>query len=227
MMGITEESLRFLEENHRRNDREWFSQHKERYKELVEAPMLALAENLGPVMLTMDPSIEIRPRKTLCRIWRDTRFSKDKTLFKRSVWITFRREKGLSHPVYFFEFSQDFHRYGCGYYETPAAVMACVREHILDGDEKFKKAQKTLKKLSHFKIEGDVYKRPQYPDQRAELREWLERKSITVMHTNSDQSLLFSEDLAGILAEAFIGLGPVYDFLAHCHAKAMKKQWHA
>lgn len=225
-MILTEEALRFLDDNHKRNDKQWYAQNRERYKTLVEAPMLALAEDLGPVMMTLDSSLEITPRRTMCRIWRDTRFSKDKTLFKKSVWITFRREKGLSHPVYFFEFSPDFHRYGCGYYETPTAVMSCMREHILEGGERFRKAQKAMKKLPHFVIEGDVYKRPQYPDQPQALRDWLERKSITVMHTASDQSLLFSDDLAGMLAEAFIQLGPVYDFLTHCHVTAMKKTFH-
>lgn len=225
-MTFTEKSLLFLSENHKRNDREWFAKNREDYKNFVEAPMLALAEFLGPVMLSLDSSLEISPKRTLCRIWRDTRFSKDKTLFKKSVWITFRREKGLSHPVYFFEFSPDFHRYGCGYYETPAPVMAGIRERILEKDARFQKAQKTLQKLSYFSIEGDLYKRPQFADQPEALRNWLERKSITLMHTSEDQSILLSEDLPGILAEAFINLSPVYDFLTRCHADVMKREFH-
>ena len=223
-MAITEKSLLFLDENHRRNDRDWFAEHKGRYKELVETPMLALAEALGPTVHGIDPTLETDPRRTLSRIWRDTRFSRDKTFFKKSVWLTFQREKGLSHPVFFFEFNSDMHRYGCGYYATPAVIMAYMRDRILEGDARFAKAREALEALPQFSVEGDVYKRPKFPDHPQELRQWLERKSVTAMRTSADRAALFAENLADVVADAFEKLAPVYAFLTYCHVEALKEQ---
>lgn len=223
-MGITEKALAFLDENHRRNDREWYANNKEHYKTLVEAPMLALSEALGPTIHGIDPSLETEPRRTLSRIWRDTRFARDKSFFKKSVWITFQREKGLSHPVYFFEFCPDFHRYGCGYYATPAVVMAHIREQVLAKGPLFRKAQSALEQVPQFGIEGDSYKRPRYVEQAPELRAWLERKSVTAMYTSQNRIELFSENLAQVLSDSFVKLAPLYAFLRHCHTEALKTQ---
>lgn len=223
-MPITEKTLLFLDENHHRNDREWFHEHKKHFQELVEAPLLSLSEALGPTIHSIDSSLETRSRRTLSRIWKDTRFSKDKTIFKKSVWITFQREKGLSHPVYFFEISSQMHRYGCGYYSTPAVVMSFIRQQIVENKPLFLAAQQAMEAVPHFKVEGDLYKRAKYPEYPAEKREWLERKSITVMHTSEDHSALFSPDLATTVSGDFLQLAPVYDFLTHCHTEALKEQ---
>ena len=222
-MTISEKALLFLDENHRQNDKQWFTDHKEDYRRLVEAPMLELAASLGPTLLAVDPALEIDPRRTISRIWRDTRFSRDKSLFKRSVWISFKKEKGLSHPVYFFEFTPDFHRYGCGYYDTPANVMEFIRREILANSSRFHKARDSLKKLPHFSLEGDSYKRPKYADQPAELRQWLNLKSVTAMYTSQDQSFLCSDLLVGTVRDAFEKLVPFYEFLRDCHGDAMNE----
>jgi len=222
-MPITENAIRFLNENHRINDREWFVAHREQYRELVEKPMLDIARALGPLISDIDPAMETRPRRTLSRIWRDVRFSKDKSLFKKSVWITFHREKGLSHPVYFFEFCGDFHRYGCGYYATPPVVMARIRQEVLAGGKLFRAAQAAMGSLPGFGIEGECYKRPKYQNQPEELREWLERRSVTALYTSQNRSGLFAGNLPEVLADAFIKLAPVYKFMTHCHVEAMKE----
>lgn len=220
-MPINEKTLLFLDENVRRNDRDWFAAHKEQYRELVETPMLAIAEALGPTISGIDPILEVEPRRTLSRIRRDTRFSRDKSLFRNSVWIAFRKEKGLSHPVFFFEFCPDFHRLGCGYYATPPKVMECIRQRILAGDPGFQRAQTALAALPHFAIDGDMYKRRKYADQPPELQAWLERKTVTAMHTCTDRSLLFAESLTQTLADTFAQLAPVYQFFVACHVEAM------
>lgn len=221
-MSISEKALQFLDENARRNDRDWFTAHKEQYRELVEAPMLTVAEALGPTISAIDPMLEVEPRRTLSRIRRDTRFARDKSLFRNSVWIAFKKESGLSHPVFFFEVCPDFHRYGCGYYATPAKVMDCIRHRILAGDPAFQQAQAALTALPHFSIDGEQYKRPKYANHPPELRAWLERKSVTAMHTSTDRSLLFAENLTQTLADTFAQLAPVYQFLVACHIEAMQ-----
>lgn len=219
-MPFTETSLRFLDENHRRNNRDWFLEHKSEYEEHVRAPMLELAEAVVPVLIAIDPLLVLEPKRALCRIHRDTRFSRDKTMFKRASWFVFQRSKGMVHPVWFFEFTPDFHRYGCGYYATSPKVMERIRELVLAGDKRYRDAQKTLDSLRGFSLEGERYKRPHFPDAPEAQRDWLERKSITVMHTSHETRRLFSSTLVKTVKNSFAKLAPVYSFLIHAHETA-------
>lgn len=219
-MAFSRKSLRFLIENHERNSREWFTQHRAEYEAHVRGPLLELAQALIPTMLKIDPLLMLEPRRAVCRIYRDTRFSRDKTLFKRASWFVFQRSKGMVHPVWFFEFTPDFHHYGCGYYATPPKIMGRVRELVLAGDRRYREAQKALDSLPDFSLEGDLYKRPRHPEATDKQRDWLERKSITALHYSRDAKELFAEDLAARVAEAYRKLAPVYAFLMFAHESA-------
>ena len=219
-MVFSENSLRFLDENHRRNNRDWFIAHKEEYEEHVRRPMLELAGALIPTLLRIDPLLVLEPRRAVCRIYRDTRFSRDKTMFKRASWFVFQRSRGMVHPVWFFEFTPDFHHFGCGYYSAPPRVMARVRELVLAGDRRYHEAQAALDAASGFTLEGDLYRRPRHPDAPSQQRDWLERKSVTALSFSRDTSRLFSKNLASRLAAAFRGIAPVYSFLMHAHESA-------
>ncbi len=190
--------------------------------------MLEFAHSLIPTLVQIDPLLILDPKRAVCRIYRDTRFSRDKTMFKRASWFVFQRSKGMVHPVWFFEFTPDFHHYGCGYYSTPPKVMERIRELVLAGDKRYLEAQKALDGLRNFSLEGDLYKRPHYPDASKKERDWLERRSITALHYSEDRKKLFSKNLATTLKQAFRKLAPVYSFLIDAHetaeSKAMPKQ---
>ncbi|NLC23200.1 MAG: DUF2461 domain-containing protein [Oxalobacter sp.] len=98
-MAFTGKSLGFLEENHQRNDRAWFKAHKSDYIDYVQPPMRELAEDLLPMVVQIDPRLERAPKRTLSRIYRDTRFSRDKSLFKRGSWLVFQLGKGMAGPI--------------------------------------------------------------------------------------------------------------------------------
>lgn len=223
-MAFSEKSLRFIAENHKRNSREWFVRHRAEYEKHVREPMLELAQALIPTMLKIDPLLILDPKRAVCRIYRDTRFSRDKTMFKRASWFVFQRSKGMVHPVWFFEFTPDFHHYGCGYYATPPKIMEQVRKLVLSGDRRYREAQKALDGLRAFSLEGDFYKRPHYPGASEKERGWLERRSVTALHFSSDTRPLFSKNLVRRLSDAFLGLAPVYSFLIHAHESAMAKK---
>lgn len=223
-MAFSEKSLHFLHENHRQNKREWFAEHRAEYEEHVKEPMLELAQALIPTMLKIDPVLILEPKRAVCRIYRDTRFSRDKTMFKRASWFVFQRSKGMVHPVWFFEFTPDFHHYGCGYYTTPPRIMERVRELVLAGDKRYREAQEALDGLADFSLDGDLYKRPHYPGAAEKQRDWLERRSITALSFSRDTKRLFSKKLASRLADAFLRLAPVYSFLMHAHESAEPEQ---
>lgn len=102
-----------------RDSKSWFEEHRADYERLVLLPMRALVEDLTSTMLGIDPELTVDPavNKTISRIYRDTRFSRDRLLFRSGMWITFMRKKkfweGL--PGFYFLFSPQDFCIGVGY----------------------------------------------------------------------------------------------------------------
>lgn len=86
---FTASTARFLRELKRHNDREWFGAHKDDYERDVRAPMVALVERLTEDLPAFAPDLVASPRVSLYRIYRDTRFSPDKSPFKTEIGAIF------------------------------------------------------------------------------------------------------------------------------------------
>ena len=183
---ITPKTLDFLFENRLKDSRQFFQANKAKYRELVVEPLIELSQQLADTMLEIDSKIICEPKKTLSRIYRDVRFSKDKTLYRDVMWIAFMRDKKLYNglPGYFFEFSPRGFRYGCGYYQASNESLNQIRELILSEDKSFKKALESYENQNVFSLEGDMYKRSRYPEQSESIRDWLDRKNFCFIHNS-------------------------------------------
>jgi uncharacterized protein (TIGR02453 family) len=83
------EGIKFLLQLKKNNNRDWFNKHKPEYEEFVKAPMLSLIATIKPKLENVAPEMEADPKKSMFRISRDTRFSKDKTPYKTHVAAVF------------------------------------------------------------------------------------------------------------------------------------------
>src|SRR5918993_1129422 len=86
---FTAETLRFLRALQRNNNRDWFRARQADYGRHVRGPMLALVESLARDFARFAPELDASPR-SIYRIYRDTRFSDDKTPLKTQVAASFR-----------------------------------------------------------------------------------------------------------------------------------------
>ena len=216
-MALNQQSLDFLFENRLQDSREWFLAHKKEYETLVKQPMTALSAAIGPRLLAVDDQLVIDPAvsKTVSRIRRDTRFTRDKSLYRDNLWIAYRRrEEGYPPPCLYFEvFSSGMFRYGCGYYHTTPAYMEILRRRVLAGAPDWQAAQRALDGAAEFSLTGERYKRPHYPDADPVKQNWLELREVSVSAEVHDLSLLFSDRLADAVAAGLLKLAPVYRFL--------------
>ncbi len=215
-MPITKETLDFLLENRLHDSRAWFEAHRADYERLVKRPMQDLCVALAPAAVAIDPLLITEPKigKCISRIFRDTRFSRDKSIFRDHMWCVFAREKkehGSTMGLYF-EISPAGFSYGCGYYQTPPPVVRAIRALILAGDRAFLDAQAAMRAAPQFALEGERYKRTRYPDQPEALREWLDRRSLSFNCDSADYPLLFSDRITQAVADGFAQLAPVYRF---------------
>ena len=206
-MPFSPSTIEFLVENKIQNSREWYKENKERYNKLLLEPFIELVDRLAPDMLKIDAQLITEPRvdRTLSRIYRDTRFSKDKSLYRDNMWFVFMREKKLYEglPAYYFDLTPQGFSYGMGYYTASASSMNSIRNLILAGSPAFKKAESAFRAQSIFGMEGDAYKKSRYPGQPDNIREWLDKKSISFNSYSDDTDLLFSDALASKLLEGF------------------------
>ena len=83
----------FLRELSQHNDREWFAANKPRFEREVKAPLLAFVEALAPHLARIDPQASCDARSVF-RIYRDTRFSADKSPYKTHIGAHFRHSLG-------------------------------------------------------------------------------------------------------------------------------------
>lgn len=223
--GFSRQTMDFLMENRARNSREWFAEHRSEYESCVLTPLRELVIALTPAMLKIDPLFTVEPKvnRTISRIYRDTRFSRDKSLYRDEMWITFMRNKkfweGL--PGYYFIFGPDIMSCGVGYYEASPDSMARFREMVLGGEKPFKTFLAAYRAQSRFRVSADRYKRSKYPKETPERREWLDLKNINFERGFTDPGILFSPSLAAVLEEDFVLLKPMYDFI--CAVEAGKR----
>ena len=224
MTAFSRKSLEFLIENRLNDSRNWFLEHHGQYEEWVLEPLRNLSQGLASAALSIDPEFITEPRvgKTLSRIRRDTRFTHDKSLYRDHMWVLFRRGKdqGSELPAIFIEISPQGLEYGCGFYCCSTSVMAAAREMILEGHPLYRKAKRALGRQDVFSLEGDFYKRPHYPDSTPADREWLERRNLLVRAHSTDETLIYSENLADLLSQDLALLKPIYQFLLEACRKA-------
>ena len=123
-MPVTPGFFDFLVENRLHDSKAWFEEHRKEYQRLVLEPLRGLVTEMTPVMLELDPQLVVQPAvgKTISRIFRDTRFSRDKSAFREHLWISFSRAKAERFqpvPELWFDLAPDGYSYGCGWYCPP------------------------------------------------------------------------------------------------------------
>ncbi len=216
-MPFTPQTLSFLFENRIHDSRDWFHAHCDGYRRHILAPLQELTALLTPAMLSIDPMLTTEPRvdRTISRIWRDTRFSRDKALYRDNMWIIFKRGKmhGTGMPGWYFEINQDGFEYGCGFNQASPVFLERMRQSIISGAPTASAALAAYHRQQGFRLEGECYRRPKYPGQPPALREWLERKELCLVQKSNDFPLLFFSQLHTRIETDFLRIAPVYHFL--------------
>jgi uncharacterized protein (TIGR02453 family) len=129
---FTDRTLRFLRSLKRNNRREWFNAHKDDYEAHVRQPMIATIERLAVDFLEFAPELSASPKSSLYRIYRDTRFSEDKTPYKTHVAAVFPTRGLPKHEGagLYFHIGCDEVWIGGGIYAPQTPQLVALREHI-------------------------------------------------------------------------------------------------
>ncbi|MEO1200567.1 MAG: DUF2461 domain-containing protein [Pseudomonadota bacterium] len=129
--------LAFLDDLSANNNRTWFEENKQRFKTDVQGQLVAIVEALAPKLADISPHIIADPRpngKTIFRIYRDVRFSKDKRPYKEHAACHFRHasEQDVHGPGFYFHIDREGIVLGAGVWAPPSDDLRAIRQHIVD-----------------------------------------------------------------------------------------------
>ena len=215
--GFSPESLGYFESLAANNNKVWFEGHRDDFDQYLMEPLKSLVSDLSGAMLAIDPELVVIPAvdKTISRIYRDTRFSRNKSPYKTCLWITFKRlsPDWKTAPCFFFEISADGYRYGMGFYSATKETMDSLRRFIEAKPAELRKIVAVFGKQDTFTLEGDRYKRPLNPALPDDLQRWHGRKNIYFICQRPVDGRIFTRGIYDDLREGFGVLKPLYELL--------------
>ena len=212
--SIKKETLDFLKQLAKNNNREWFNNNKDLYQKSLDN-IQAFLNGLLTKIVVFDKSVAgIEPKDCLFRIYRDTRFSKDKTPYKSlfGAWISDNDKAGKAGYYLHIEPGKSF--LAGGVYHPEAGRLKNVREEISFEADKFKKIinNKTFKE-NFGAISGDrLVTSPKGFAKDDPMMDYLKFKDMVVVHNINDK-VLISKDYPAYCIKIFKSMVPFNDFL--------------
>jgi uncharacterized protein (TIGR02453 family) len=146
-----EAGFKFLRSLKRHNERDWFNPRKPIYEAEIKAPMLALIAAINAAFEDFAPDFVRDPAKCMMRIYRDTRFSKDKLPYKdhAAAWWAKSGMEKTSGAGFYLDVSPTQLTIAAGCYMPEREQLLAIRRHLLDRHQQYRTllGNKTLKTL--------------------------------------------------------------------------------
>lgn len=141
--------FKFLKDLEKHNDRSWFQANKERYEADVKAPMLSFIGDFAGPLRKVSPHLVADPRPnggSMFRIYRDTRFARDKRPYKTAASAQFRHDAGkdVHAPGVYLHLEPGSVFVGVGIYRPEPAIANRVRDAIVADPKGWRRAAKPL-----------------------------------------------------------------------------------
>ncbi len=205
------------------NNRDWFNAHKADYRQAVVEPMCAFIDEMAPRLKKISPHFvaDSRPHcGSMFRIYRDVRFSKDKSPYKLHAACQFRHELGKdAHTAGFYvHLSVEEAVFGGGIWLPPAAELLKIRNTIVDNPNEWRRIKSSRPVKRYFGgIGGDGLKRPPRGfDAEHEHIEDLKRKSFFLMRREPAEIIL-DDGFVGEVEKTFKAAMPLMEYI--CYAQ--------
>jgi uncharacterized protein (TIGR02453 family) len=195
-VGFKPETLRFLSELRKNNNRDWFNENKSRYERQVLDVALNFIQSMHDPLKEIAPHFTAIPKRmggSLMRVYRDTRFSRNKLPYKTNIGIQFRHEQAKSahSPGYYVHIDPDEVFLGAGMWLPESGPLLGIRRRIVDKPPEWQRVMADRSFSRHFSLGGTSLTRPPRGFDKAHpLIEDIKRKSfIAVKNMSHDDAL--------------------------------------
>ena len=157
---FTQATFNFLDELAANNNKAWFEANKPRYEALVREPAFDFIEAMEVPLKTFAPNFRAEPKKvggSLMRVFRDTRFSRDKTPYKTNIGIQFRHALGkdVHAPGFYVHIATDECFFGVGCWHPESDALGKIRDLIAQKPEKWFAARDDKRFAAQWKLWGE------------------------------------------------------------------------
>ncbi|PIF01269.1 MAG: TIGR02453 family protein [Maribacter sp.] len=208
---ITKEVFLFLKELGQNNTREWFAQNKGRFKELESS----IKDIFGLIMEKMKQHDDIEKMKVF-RIYRDVRFSKDKTPYKKHFAGSYTRAGARLRGGYYIHIQPDDDSFiGAGFWKPNKEDLFRIRKELELDAEDFKNViyDEKLNKIWGNLVGEELKKAPRGFDKEHSDIALMKKKQFVFIRKFTDNEVL-SEDFAKNVDESFKAVRPYFDLMS-------------
>lgn len=213
---INQEYITFFNELANNNNKEWFDVHRSEYENVVRKPFIELVESLIPGIMELEPTVLPDAKKSLFRINRDIRFSKDKTPYNLMM------KSGLSPggkkselPGFYLGIGADYVHIGGGLYQLSSSALKNVRLLIAGHTDEFLSIIESQSFKKYFgELQGEQNKRIG-PDFQAVITKtsYILNKQFYAMAKLPTSEFINESNQAGRLLEYYSAIQPLHSFL--------------
>ena len=216
---FTRDLFRFLEELRDHNERDWFVRNKERYEHSARDPFLQFIGDLGPPLKKINPHVIADPRPvggSMMRIYRDIRFSRDKSPYKTALAAHFHHSKGKDGgtPAYYMHLEPHNSMIGAGIWRPEPGALKKIRDAIVADPKRWQRITSGADFRSSCGMTGESLKRPPASyDPNHPLIEEIKRKDFATSSPLDDRDVC-GADFMNVTLNAFRAAAPFVQFLA-------------
>jgi uncharacterized protein (TIGR02453 family) len=223
-MPFTPAALRFFRELRRNNVKAWFEAHRSEYERAVKEPMRALVEELDARLARLAPEIMGDPRRSIFRIYRDIRFSRDKSPYKTHAACWFYHRDGDRRvgseaegggAGFYFQIAPGASFVGGGIWMPPRSVLGRIRDAIAEdprGFERVVRAPSLVRRFGGLSDDAVLKRMPRGFGEHHPAARWLKYQSFTVGRELTDAQAT-SPRLASLLEGDFAVMLPLVRWL--------------
>ncbi len=215
MSQIDKSSLKFLKDLEKNNNREWFNDNKSRY-EAMHQNMQDFAEAVQDEMQKHDSIVPTSPKKTLFRIYRDVRFSKDKSPYKTYVGGSLTRDTPWLRGGYYFGIQPGGKSMmGAGFWNPNKEDLKLIRDQISADPRPLRKILNSKKFKDHFgELQGEKLKScPKGYDKEDPAIDLLRHKQF-LTYVKFKDSEVTDKGFLKLLVKQYKAVRPFFDYMS-------------
>ena len=217
--GFPKEAFTFLKEIKTHNNKTWFEKHKEAYVENVVEPGQALVEALGPrlqkVAKTVQYDSSASGHGSVKRIYRDVRFSKDKSPYKTNFGASFSRATARLRGGYYLHIQPGHSFVGGGFWNPNSADLLRIRKEFEMDSSHIRKIiqDKNFKKYFGDLMGDEVSTAPKGFDKNDPNIDLIRKKQFLVKH-DLDDKIIGSSEMFNQVTGSYAAMRPFFDYMS-------------
>ena len=226
--GFTKEAIAFIDEWRLNNSRDWFQPRKDDYEKLIKSPSLSFINDLGGKLklLSRDIQFDLGANGSFLRIYRDVRFSPDKTPYNPNIRIVFWEgpRKKTENPGFFIKIDQKGAGVFAGMHTFCKDHLAAYRAAVVETGRgaELRSAIAKVQNAGNYTVGGLHYKRtPRGVEADHENAELLKHNGLYAITMDIPVEEVLSPDLVEVCFQHCLAMRPIQQWLVDMPAKTL------